>query len=554
RRHVHHGRHGIRLRGVDRRCGAELLRHLQLGLVHVDGDDLARALDAGALDHVEADAAAPDDGDGVALLDVGRVHGRTRAGEHAAPDEGGDLHVDVVGDLHRTDGGDDAHLGERARRGHLEQRRPLRREPGGAVEQAAGGEGGAGVLAQVALVAVAEEAVAALRHPRDDHVVAGLEVGDAFADLLDHAGALVAQHDRAGRHQRAALHRQVGVAHARRAHTHLDLARVRRVDLDVVSDLEGLVEPGEDGGSCEPGADGGVGHGAAPFAYRLRYEAFTLSAAGSLSLVVLPLRGPHGVAEHDGGGEGDGGGGQRRDDHRAGPPAEADEQSGDEGGDAEEQQPVPEALAQGGQPAHAGAALEDRVGQLTDAGSRRLCRRRGRRTTSKATVARPMASTRSPNDTTSWAAGTAMMSPSTVSRSDGRSMCRFPPRCNEAALAPVSTAPTCTRAAARTGMPLLTAIGTRLRASPTSTTPMPGRRTLRATKARSRTYETMTRARLAWLAACNTMPTARSGHSRKRRSGRWRGRRPMTMPSSAPVRTAASVNHIAHSRYRPPNG
>ena len=64
---LHHLRDGVALAGVDRGGGAELLGHLELGLVHVDGDDLAGAGDAGALDHVEADAAAADDGDGVAL-------------------------------------------------------------------------------------------------------------------------------------------------------------------------------------------------------------------------------------------------------------------------------------------------------------------------------------------------------------------------------------------------------------------------------------------------------------------------------------------------------
>ena len=42
----------------------------------------------------------------------------------------------------------------------------------------------------------AGQAVAAARHEDQDHVVAAGEVGDALADLLDHAGRLVAERHR----------------------------------------------------------------------------------------------------------------------------------------------------------------------------------------------------------------------------------------------------------------------------------------------------------------------------------------------------------------------
>ena len=80
----------VALVGLHEVGGAELLGHLELRLEHVDGDDLLGAGDLGALDHVEADAAAADDRDRVALADVGGVEGGTDAGEHAAADERGD--------------------------------------------------------------------------------------------------------------------------------------------------------------------------------------------------------------------------------------------------------------------------------------------------------------------------------------------------------------------------------------------------------------------------------------------------------------------------------
>ena len=117
--------------------------------------------------------------------------------------------------------------------------RTLRRQPGGAVEQAARHGGRVADLAQVGLVGAAEVALAALRHPRDDDVVAGPHDGHALADLLDHACPLVTADEGCGPAvEGSVLDRQVGVAHARRAHADLHLAGVRRLDLDVVTNLE----------------------------------------------------------------------------------------------------------------------------------------------------------------------------------------------------------------------------------------------------------------------------------------------------------------------------
>ena len=144
----------VALVGLHEVGGAELLGHLELRLEHVDGDDLLGAGDLGALDHVEADAAAADHGDRVALADAGGVERGADAGEHAAADEGGVAEVDVVVDLHERDLGDDGVVAERAAHGHLPQRLAVEGEAGGAVEHAAGGRHRA-LLAEEALAAVA---------------------------------------------------------------------------------------------------------------------------------------------------------------------------------------------------------------------------------------------------------------------------------------------------------------------------------------------------------------------------------------------------------------
>jgi hypothetical protein len=72
-------------------------------------------------------------------------------------------------------------------------------------------------------------------------VVAGLEVLDAFADLFDHPRAFVAEHGRERREQRAVANGEVGVAHAGRTESHLDLVRLRRLELEV-DDFERRVD------------------------------------------------------------------------------------------------------------------------------------------------------------------------------------------------------------------------------------------------------------------------------------------------------------------------
>ena len=90
-----------------------------LSVDHVDGDDPLGAGVLGALDHVEADAAAADDGDGVALADVAVFTAAPKPVSTPQPMSAADVIGIVVGDLHGADRGDDRLLGERARRRHL---------------------------------------------------------------------------------------------------------------------------------------------------------------------------------------------------------------------------------------------------------------------------------------------------------------------------------------------------------------------------------------------------------------------------------------------------
>ena len=77
----------VAVAGVHEVGRAELLGPGELAVDHVDGDDPLGARVLRALDHVEADATAADDRDGVALADARGVDRGTEAGEHAAADE-----------------------------------------------------------------------------------------------------------------------------------------------------------------------------------------------------------------------------------------------------------------------------------------------------------------------------------------------------------------------------------------------------------------------------------------------------------------------------------
>src|SRR5262249_42208016 len=93
---------------------AERLGPLELLVDDVDGDDAGGAGDTRSLDDVDADAAAAEDGDGLAGLDARGVDGGADAGHDAAADETGAIERDVVIDLDGGRGVDDGAGGERA--------------------------------------------------------------------------------------------------------------------------------------------------------------------------------------------------------------------------------------------------------------------------------------------------------------------------------------------------------------------------------------------------------------------------------------------------------
>ena len=175
------------------------------------------------------------------------------------------------------------------------QRLAVLGEPRRAVEQAAGGHGRRAGLAQEALALLAEEALAALRHPGDDDVVARLQVGDALADLLDDAGALVAEHHRVGAEERAVL-----TDRSEWQTPEAPILTLTSPALGASRSISSIVS-----GSFAPLATAAFGIRAPLVLTRVRCDGSSWRVARPAGQSVLALGGLHRVAEHDGGGEDD---------------------------------------------------------------------------------------------------------------------------------------------------------------------------------------------------------------------------------------------------------
>src|SRR5215468_2529373 len=222
----------------------KLLRDLPLVGQRVDRHHVLGAGQRGSLDGVDADAADAIDRDGVARLGGRGVHRGAEAGGHPAADEHDLVQRQVR--IHLDGGalGDDRTLGERADHAHAAEVLAAGVEPVGAVGQAAVQDRGAHV-AQVRLARRAPPAVAADRQERADHVVAGLQPGDALADLLDDPRALVTRHDREARHDVAVPQMLVGMAQPGRYITDEHLAGLGGVQVEF-GDLKVLADSAQD--------------------------------------------------------------------------------------------------------------------------------------------------------------------------------------------------------------------------------------------------------------------------------------------------------------------
>ena len=155
--------------------------------IEVDADDLVGADHAGALDHVEADAAEAEHHDIGAGPDLGGVDHRADAGRDAAADVADLVEGRVLAHLGERDLGQHGEVREGRAAHVVEHLAAVAGEAAGAVRHHALALGGADRGAEVGALRQAGFALAAFGRVERDDVVADLDRGHAGADLAHDA-------------------------------------------------------------------------------------------------------------------------------------------------------------------------------------------------------------------------------------------------------------------------------------------------------------------------------------------------------------------------------
>ena len=228
---------------------------------HVDRDDPRSTRDAGALDDVQADTAASDHCDRVGGAHSSDVEHRPEASDDRAADDRGKRRWHRRRHPHERPFVDQHAVAERPDVRHRADRAPVGGEEPRPL--AAGPPRRVRVRAHERLTLLATCARAAADDEAGDDVVADGHRLDSGADRFDDADRLVAEQHwpRPGEHSVEVV--EVAVAQPGRQCAHCDLARPRRVDVDLGDDEEvgSVIEhcshghasdrtPGVTGGSC----------------------------------------------------------------------------------------------------------------------------------------------------------------------------------------------------------------------------------------------------------------------------------------------------------------
>ena len=222
---------------------------LTLG-VDVHAHDLVGAGEAGALDHVEPDAAEPENDDVRARFDLRGVDDRADARRHAAADVADLVEGGVLPDLCERDLGHDRELREGRAAHVVVNLLPADGETTRAVGHQALPLRGADRRTQVRLPAQARFAAAALRRVQRDDVVPLLDRRHARTDVDHDARAFMPEDDR---EQALGIAPGAGelirVAHPRGLDLDEHLARARAFEVDGL-DHQGFTGFVGDCGAC----------------------------------------------------------------------------------------------------------------------------------------------------------------------------------------------------------------------------------------------------------------------------------------------------------------
>ena len=234
---VFHLLHRILVGGVDGVGGAEAHCEFQLRLADVHGDNLPGAGQGGAHNHIQAYAAAADDGHGAAGPDFGAVQGGAHTGGYRAANHCRLVHCQRRADGHYARFGDDGVLGKAGHLAHMVDVLAAGVQAGGAVQQI--GAGGGVQVAEVAVALQTGAAASAGRHEGQDDLVAFGRQSNAGAGLGHGAGAFVSEDDGDGDGGVAVHEVAVAAADAGGADFDQHFAGLRFVQVNL-ADVQGL--------------------------------------------------------------------------------------------------------------------------------------------------------------------------------------------------------------------------------------------------------------------------------------------------------------------------
>ena len=201
----------------------------------------------GAEQAAQAHAAEAEHSDAFAGLHLRRVDGGADAGDDGAAEQRGVVHGDVLADLLQRVARDHGVFGKAREARVMRDLLAVEHEAASAGGEVTFGPGRRVCGAQIGTLADALAACAAAWREDEDDVVAGFEVGDAWPNLGDDAGSLVAYNSRHDARTQALDGGEVGVAEASGADLDQHLAGARAFQIERL-DLERLafgVGPGQ---------------------------------------------------------------------------------------------------------------------------------------------------------------------------------------------------------------------------------------------------------------------------------------------------------------------
>ena len=217
---------------VERMRRAEFAGDLHLAAVSVDSDDGIGAAHDRAHDDVQAHAARAIHGHALARAHIGGVHRRANAGRYRAAHQRRHFQRHIVTYWHRGRLVDHHVFGEAAEPGHDVYRLVIAGDAAGAILHQARSQHRREFFAEVALVALAIIALAAIGAEAQGYVIARLKSRYAFADAFHHARAFVAADDGQREIRMPFDHMPIAVADAGRRDLNQNFARLRWRQID----------------------------------------------------------------------------------------------------------------------------------------------------------------------------------------------------------------------------------------------------------------------------------------------------------------------------------